>query len=222
MELIEDTAFGRRLLAGVIERKVGGRRSNTEEPHLSDLIYCLTRSYWSRRDTEAGTIESMQHTPKTLLMFAIGIGLEQVLLRPQSEPRRGVFDGVQYEMDAFTEDGWLVEYKSTRMGIKKFIEEMPEGWYRQLLGYMKIAGVAKAKLAVMFIIPAELVVWEVRAEQEEVDANWKWIVERRNVFNEFRVRGKPPTAFKYNEKWECKDCSFKVLCDIEEAKSARG
>jgi hypothetical protein len=43
-------------------------------PHLSEVIYCLTKSYFERTDP-------IQVTEKELLYFSIGFALEDVLLR---------------------------------------------------------------------------------------------------------------------------------------------
>ncbi len=150
-------------------------------------------------------------------MFAIGVALEDVMLRPIGDSKTGTFEGIQFEMDAVV-DGELVEFKSTRMGVKRMTNDFPIGYYRQLLGYMKMQGVLRAKFTVMFIIPAELITWEVEVTQEELDRNWEWVVGRRDLRNRFVETGEIPQPFTFNEDYECKDCPFKMLCDIEAAK----
>lgn len=219
MKLTEDTAFTERILDGVLEKMLGRydkrkRWQKDEDPHLSELLYCLTSSYWQGRDSQG----SITHSPKTRLRFAIGVALEDIMLRPVGESQAGTFEGVQYEMDAITEDEHLVEFKSTRMGVKRFTEDFPIGYYRQLLGYMKVYGVTKAKFTVMFIIPPELITWEVEVTQEEVDRNWEWVQERKQIREDCMKEGTIPLPFTFNEEHECKDCPFKLLCDMEAAK----
>jgi hypothetical protein len=222
MKLTEDAAFTERILDGVLDKMLGKydkrkRWQKDEDPHLSELLYCLTSSYWQGRDDQ-GTIT---HSSKTRLRFAIGVALEEIMLRPVGDSETGTFEGVQYEMDAVTEDDHLVEFKSTRMGVKRFTTDFPIGYYRQLLGYMKIHGVVKAKFTVMFIIPPELITWEVEVTQEAVDTNWVWVQNRRYDRERFMEDGTIPPPFTTNEKYECKDCAFKLLCDIEAAREGR-
>lgn len=222
MKLTEDTTFSVRILDGVLAKMLGKyddrkRWQKDEDPHLSELLYCLTSAYWQGRDDQG----MITHSPKTRLRFAIGVALEEIMLRPVGEGQTGTFEGVQYEMDAVTEDKHLVEFKSTRMGVKRFTESFPIGYYRQLLGYMKIHGVTKAKFTVIFIIPPELITWEVEVTQEEVDRVWKWVQERKGIREHHMKEGTIPPPFTSNEEYECKDCAFKLLCDIEAAKEGR-
>lgn len=221
MKLTEDTAFSELILDGVLDRMLGRydkrkRWAKGEDPHLTELIYCLTRAYWQSRDKG----NKISFTKKIRLMFAIGVALEDVMLRPVGDAVPGTFEGVQFEMDAVTKVGDLVEFKSTRMGVKRLTEDFPINYYRQLLGYMKFHGVLKAKFVVMFIIPPELVTWEAEVTQEELDRNWNWLVDRRDLRNRFVESGEIPQPFTFNEGYECKGCAFKLLCDIEAAKGA--
>jgi len=222
MKLTEDPIFSEAILDGVLDRMLKRydnreRWVKGEDPHLSELLYCLTKSYWQSRDKD----NSITFTKKTRLMFALGVALEDVMLRPLGKSVTGTFEGIQFELDAeVAREGStdLVEYKSTRMGIKRFTEGFPIGYYRQLLGYMKMKGVLKAKFVVMFIIPADLVTWEVEVTEEEIERNWKWITDRRDLRNRFVETGEIPQPFTFNEAYECNDCTFKLLCDIEAAK----
>lgn len=223
MKLTEDPAFTEAMLDGVLDRMLNRydkreRWKKGEDPHLSELLYCLTSTYWQSRDKD----NSISFTKKTRLMFALGVALEDVMLRPLGDSVTGTFEGIQFEVDAEVDDQAggvdLVEYKSTRMGIKRFTEDFPIGYYRQLLGYMKMKGVLKAKFVVMFIIPPELVTWEAEVTEEEIERNWNWIKDRRDLRNRFVQTGEIPQPFTFNEDYECKACAFKLLCDIEAAK----
>src|SRR5437667_6697 len=52
-------------------------------PHLTELISCLTKSYYNRYDP-------LPINPQTALIFVMGIGLEEALLRPHKE-RKAVY-----------------------------------------------------------------------------------------------------------------------------------
>ncbi len=220
MKLTEDQEFNQVILDALLEKMLGRygdreRWTPLERPHLSELLYCLTKSYWQARD-KSGTVS---FSTKTRVMFALGVALEDIMMRPVGDSEVGTFEGVQFEMDAVTTKGEKVEYKSKRMGVKRFTEDFPIGYYRQVLGYMKMHGVLKAKFVVIFIIPAELITWEVEVSQEELDKNWEWIKNRRDLRNRFVESREIPQPFTFNEEYECKGCNFRLLCDIEGAKA---
>jgi len=68
MKLTEDTAFSARILDGVLDRMLGKydnrkRWQKDEDPHLSELLYCLTSAYWQGREEERNNIDSPYFEP---------------------------------------------------------------------------------------------------------------------------------------------------------------
>ena len=55
--------------------------------------------------------------------------------------------------------------------------------------------------------------------QEELDDNWNWLLERKQIIEDFTDRDKPPTPFQYRSfEKECgrgtpNACEFLALCD---------
>ena len=177
-------------------------------PHVTELIYCLTKGWNDRYDP-------LPLTAKETCLFSIGVGLGEVLLVPHRQEVSGELEGIHYSIDFMTKDTEVLgELKSTRMGTKKDPSDFPGGWMKQLLAYMKTAGSLKATYAIMYVIPAMFRAWEVTATQEEVDSNWTWLQARKVQYMDFIERGEKPTSFEYNEDWECNNCRYKLPCDM--------
>ncbi len=135
-------------------------------PHLTEVLYCLTRSYFDRTDP-------LPITKKELLYFAVGFGLEAVLLRGEpklcpclsisdegwvdgqvhsdcqckgsgivtGEPQSQQLDGLWLTPDYIDLQGVGVDLKSTRMwstpeGVPKM--GWPDSWLEQFKGYAKL------------------------------------------------------------------------------------
>ena len=128
----------------------------TQRPgvHQSDLSYCLSKAYWNR-------VDPMPPTEHEVLLFAIGFGMERVLLSREETPAEIVVDGISLSLDTIKLFG-PVDLKTTRMSPTKDKGcvvcgqprsghpgqsqghkyepdrgdfNMPEGWKRQFMAY---------------------------------------------------------------------------------------
>lgn len=157
------------------------------------------------------------------MLFVVGVGLEQVLLKQHRQHIGGVHDGIYYDIDFLDYEGETGELKSTRISGEKFLERIPSTWIKQVLGYLKVRGRTQITLPAMHLMGdykppfPELRVWKGTATQEEIDDNWRWMLQRRNVYLDHIERDEPPKQFIYNEKWECDYCPYKLLCDARES-----
>ena len=206
MEWRENPALADHLLSLIAE----DMKLNKPLPHVTELIYCLTRSWMDR-------FEPLPLTAKETCLFSIGVGLGDVLLVPHRQEVSGKLEGIHYSIDFMTTSegqmGPPGELKSTRISIKKDPADFSSGWKKQLLAYMKTANSLTATYAIMYVIPAMFKAWEVAATQEEVDANWTWLQARKVQYMDFIGRREKPTPFKYNEDWECKSpCRYLLVC----------
>ncbi len=182
-------------------------------PHVTELIYCLTKGYWERTNP-------LPREPKTTCMFAIGVNLADVMLKGLRQEVAGKLDGIHSSVDLLMPDGRMGEFKTTRYAVGKPPEQWSTGWHKQLKAYMKIRGVTEAVFAVMYVIPAEFKTFEVTATREDVDQNWTYLLARRVQYMECMDNDPPfmPTPFAYRDSnWECKGCQYKTLCDAEAA-----
>ncbi len=219
MDWKENPQLGDRLLALIAE----DMKLDKPLPHVTELIYCLTRSYHDRFDY-------IPLSPKEIVLFSIGVELGSGMLRKHRQEVSGVLDGIHYSIDfmdpeggspeAATMGGRLGELKSTRMSLKKLPVDFPVTWMKQLLSYMKCQGSTQAIYSVVYVQPAVFKTWEVTATQQEVDDNWTWLVERKELYMDFIGKGEVPTPFTYNESWECKFCRYKLICDSRGALDA--
>lgn len=189
---------------------------------VTGLIYCLTKAHFEK---QAGGIDPDR---RTLLFFTTGLALEQVILNSVLEgkqnPVAGEFEGISYHIDNWDEDLQLVdEFKSTRKSMTGFPvgDELSREWHKQFMSYLKMKGTLKGRFIILQVIRPDLIAFDCEYTQEEIDENWEWILERKAVVEEFEKLGKPPTPFMYNESWECKNCTFKMICDVMGEKNER-
>lgn len=167
------------------------------------------------------------HTDQTKVYFLIGLGLEQAILgKRQLLEKSGQYDGVYYHLDSL-DAGWF-ELKSTRKSPNPRKDGSTSGGaegylssgfaLRQFLSYAKTQGLLELDLGIIWLIQGQFDVYRVRFTREEVDANWEWLAPRRDAFNKAMESGTPPKAFAYNEDWECKSCSYQMLCAYNQLK----
>lgn len=212
MDWKENPQLADRLLALIAE----DMKLDKHLPHVTELIYCLTRSYYDRFDY-------IPLAPKEVVLFSIGVELGKGMLRNHRKEVDGVLDGIHFSIDFMDPEGGdsqdammggrLGELKSTRMGLKKLPDDFPVTWMKQLWAYMKCQDSTQAIYSVVYVQPAVMKTWEVTAKQWEVDENWNWLLSRYAIYMDFIGKGETPTPYTYNEDWECRNCRYKLLCE---------
>ena len=186
------------------------------QPSVTGMIKCLTKTFYENYYTA-----SSNRIPdrETLLLFSTGLGLERVILNDMQRSEAGTFEGVGYHMDHFGGDTDFIEFKSTRLSLKNAPENYNMGWQRQWMAYAKAKGITSGKFVALHLMGSynppfpQLVAWDVETTQEEVDLNWEWIQIRKDIYLDAVAKGEAPAPFTYNEDWECKNCSWKMICD---------
>ena len=188
-------------------------------PHVTELIYCLTRSYWDRLDP----IEPTDHE---LLLFAVGFGLEEMLLRQEGqEPPKAIeLDGITLTPDYIALRGGMVDLKSTRAYPDKVTREPGKGWsetwQEQFMAYAKAFGKLEYTVTVVYIIPAEVASFTFVFTEAELGANWQKMLQRKAQYMEALEAGKVPTPFTTNREWECRFCRYLGRCNSLVGKEA--
>lgn len=212
MELVEDPALRQSILDILVEEyKLHEPRSGI---HASDLIYCITKSYWNKVDYQPPTeSESM--------MFSIGLGLERVIIQFGATRVAPLFvEGVHLSPD-FLINSIHSELKTTRFGVGK----VPDTWIKQVMAYCYATDIPIYNLAVLHIIQAQLIAYRVVFTQEELEENWGWMLNRKEVLEDALhtyVEDQShnpaslihPREFTFNEDWECGYCRYKLRCDL--------
>jgi len=95
MEWVEDSSLATRMLNDLGEEIWIDKHL----PHVTELIYCLTKSWYQRR-------KPLPFTPREVLLFATGVGMEGVLLKQHKQQVEGVLDGIGYATDFLTYEGY--------------------------------------------------------------------------------------------------------------------
>lgn len=181
-------------------------------PHLAELVYCLTRSYYDR-------MEPLPPTEREILLFAVGLGLERLLLKGQRLAVVGQCEGIHYSPDFIALTDLPGELKTTRSSSSKFGESFfPETWKRQILGYMRCLEVTEYELVVLFLMGnwkppfPDLVSYRVVADEAEILENWRWLQERKQIYLAAIESGIAPPVKIFAEDWECKECRYHLRC----------
>ena len=171
--------------------------------HLTDLTLCLRKAYF-RKQGMAPPI-----TERQCMFYIAGLAIQDYLLEPYNVTTQK--DGIICSPDFCSVKG-LEEVKSTRMSSHKFDPEDITHWKRQILGYMEALEVTEANLVVFFIIEASLQVWSAKATEEEIEANWEWLLERKIELENAIARMQLPPYPDAEERWQCRNCECAELC----------
>lgn len=230
MEIVQDPEFKKQIELRLAQKRNSQNEARVDGLHLTALTYCITKAYWDvklRPKQVEGEPQpvAFQFDEKTLHMFAIGFGLEQVLLEEPDDKHRvepkqweGMWVSPDYVMTG--DSGEFGELKSTRLGFNRGEPRYPwpANWIRQMLGYALAYGQSVYHLAVFLVIPAELHTRKFIFSAEDRAQFYDWLMWRRDKLLEaFETMEKPPEPFKYNMKWECKNCPAITYCQLAES-----
>lgn len=191
-------------------------RERREGIHLSTLIYCLTRSYF---DNQSST--PIVPTDEEVMLFALGWGLQDVLTPKGTSTPILEKDGIKYSPDfIFQLASWNVELKTTRMSAKKGeSRDFPETWIEYMKGGCFITQKNTYELSVLYILgkyspPFPLLAsYHFEFSDDELYANWDYILSRWKVYDDAITNNTPSEPFKYCKGWECKNCRYKMVCE---------
>jgi hypothetical protein len=180
--------------------------------HLSTLIYCLTRSWFDQVQDE-----EVLPTDDEIMLFSLGIGLQNELTPPQATTPVFTEEGIIYSPDMiFKLNDWQVELKTTRSGMKRYVEgEYPETWIEYIKGGCHILQSDTYDLSVFYV--SERPIPKIKSEtlifdKSELDNNWEYIRSRKAVYDEALSTHTPPSPFIHCKKWECKSCRYLTVC----------
>jgi hypothetical protein len=181
--------------------------------HLSTLVYCLTRSFLDQAT-------ATEPTDSEIMLFSLGLGLQDVLTPPDAITPVYEKDGIIYSPDfRLVLDGITCELKTTRASSNKYIEAFPETWIEYIKGGCHILGIHEYELATFYMlgnykppfpdIDPETLIFE----SEELEENWIYLLGRRDVYLAALEGNKPPKPKQYCKDWECEHCRYKTTCD---------
>lgn len=201
--------------------------------HLTDLIYCLTRSWFDKR-------YPLPPTDEEVLLFALGWGLQKVLVPEDQEAEEIICDGIHLSPDFMSIGGVLAELKTTRQSSRrknesKQYEPSPfsESWVEQMKGYcyaQKLVDYGPGSrmlelgssydLLVLHMMGnyappfPSLVGWRVTFTPEELKEFWTYMLERKVILDAAIETEMPPDPFTANKEWECGNCRYASRCQL--------
>ena len=192
--------------------------------HLTDLIYCLTRSYWDKTDP-------LPPTDDEVMLFALGWGLQQVLVPREQDAEVLVVDGIYLSPDFISLGGVMAELKATRQSSRK---KMPNGqyepspfsetWVEQMMGYCYATRIAGNEWPIYELLilhmmgnyspPFPLLKgWRVEFTPEELKEFWATMLVRKAILNDcLERRHSPPEPKLWCKEWECESCRYSIRC----------
>jgi len=189
--------------------------------HLTDLIYCLSRSYWDK-------VMPLPYEKQEAITMALGIGFERVLIPEEMRAKPGTCDGVDYSPDFWFRGDIPSEMKTTRMSTKKTHErQFPETWLQQIKGYCYGEKKLEYGLGIVHLMGGykppfpEILAVKFVFTQKELQDNWDFLMWRKNIYIQSFADQKPPTPTKFCQSWECQYCRYAksaIHCNIKVAK----
>jgi hypothetical protein len=196
--------------------------------HLSTLVYCLTRSFFDAHS-------AVEPTDEELMLFALGYGLQDVLTPPDATTPTLELEGIIYRPDMLlhlpgSAELQLIEVKTTRMSSKR--PDLPDTWLEYIKGgcYIRqrnshnLEGCRTYDLVILYLMGnyappfPTIAACRLEFEQQELDENWKYLLNRKQVYQGCLDLNAPPTPYawcKVDDKgkmWECANCRYKMQC----------
>ena len=235
MNKIENPELSRKILNHLTELYSINRKR--EGIHLSTLVYCLTRSFFD-------TVAPIEATDEEVMLFSLGLGLQDVLTPSEAEVPVYEQDGVFFSPDFLlrirterdktklsTTSGNLpewqpdieydyVELKTTRMSSNK--EELPETWLEYIMGGCYIRKVNTYNLSVLHMLGnyrppfPELKSYILEFTDDELETNWHYLMARKRVLQDSLLNNTPPAPKVWCKDWECKNCRYALQCSAIE------
>jgi len=213
MERIPNPELDRLILDHLAEKyKIKQPR---EGIHLSTLVYCLTRSFFDTR----GAVEP---TDEEVMLFSLGLGLQDVLTPAGAETPVYELDGIMFSPDFVLriQSEQYCELKTTRMSLKRAKEALPETWIEYIMGGCYMRQVNTYELSGLYMMgnyapPFPQIYSEtLRFTDEELLLNWDHIIQRRDDYLDCLAKNTPPTPYVYCKDWECNYCRHKMTCQV--------
>lgn len=193
-------------------------REKREGIHISTLTYCLTSSFLTYQ-------QAAEPTDEEVLLFALGLGLQDVLTPKGAEPQVFELDGVTFSPDMqFSLPSYkrLVELKTTRRTARKHwsVEGIPETWLEYIKGGCFVRKEEEYDLSVLYLMgsyspPFPVVISEtIKFTEDELQENWQCMLQRKKVYERALEVNLPPKPQEWCKGWECEHCRYKLLCGV--------
>jgi hypothetical protein len=225
MKRVENPELANKILEYLaVKYKLREIRTLEDGVHLSSTVYCRTRGYFDSSNEGIGA------TRQELMLFALGYGLQDVMTPPDASAPMYECEGIIYRPDLlFEANNQLVEVKTTRKSSKPhFIDDewLPETWMKYIKGGCYIRKTNRYDLVVLYLMGnyappfPQIYADTLYFEDYELEENWREVIANRDVLLNAKKTGVPPTPFQHCYQWECKDCRYKMVCEVLSRESA--
>lgn len=179
-------------------------KDRREGIHLSDIVYCLTKSFFNHK-------QMIEPTDEEIMLFVIGLGLQDILTPKEAIVPMYEKDGITFSPDFRLKIGKseFHELKTARLSMKTLLESLPETWLEYIKGGCFMRGVTSYELTVLLLMGTyappfpKLYSETLVFEEQELSDNWNEIVARKAVFDKALATNKPPTPGIWCKGWEC-------------------
>jgi len=183
-----------------------------ESNHLSSYITCRTKSFLDQKQTA-------EPTDQEVMLFALGYGLQDVLTPKDATAPVIEKNGIIYRPDMILSNR-LNEIKTTRKSAKyHFMEDsLPVTWVDYMMGGCYMMERTEYDLIILYMMGnysppfPEIYAETVQFDKEELELNWRMIIDYKSVLDGATAKGVPPEPFKHCYDWECKYCRYKLVC----------
>ena len=215
MEVTIDIPFRRKLIDKIIAREFNIR----EGVHCSDLLHCLNKSALRR-------LNPIKESDERVLLYSLGYASQRWLVGKLKDEDTILLDGIQVTPDA-VEDGCVWELKATYASSNRPITDNI-AYIRQLMCQCKVTNTTTARLSRFEIMGdwkfkegakrPTLSVFYFTFTPEEIDANWKWLLERKDLFESIlKTKKRLPklVVLPAGQGFECKGCEYAETCTPE-------
>lgn len=226
MKVSENTKVRDNVMKGL-----AGERFTPKTYSITRLVQCPRKTYYLMKGMRAVTTDSGNLS----MARGRGIGREIQTTFEKTEVRVEK-DRIRGDIDAIDER--IVEVYSTNMSLGKVQKDeakVPEVFrkkVKQLMAYCYMTGVKTGDLLVYFMsgdytrftealgikvytgVQPELKCWTLEFTNEELEENWKGILNNKEEIELALKSGRPPLIA--GEKWECSYCAYSYICLGEE------
>jgi len=182
-----------------------------ENIHLTDLVFCLRRSFFRRRVN----IPPTDHEVLLWLSGRAHHGLLEPQVREVKLERDGII-GTADGIELVDRTVIIQEVKTTRSSSKHSVLEQKH-WLVQGMGYCSLAGADILVLIVLHLLGnwrppfPELRAWRITFTKNELEDNWCYLLARRDILVDSLERGIAPD-FRHHYNFECKSCALADAC----------
>jgi hypothetical protein len=164
--------------------------------------------------------DDLEPTDREIMLFAIGLGLQDILTPKQAVVPVFEKGGVIFSPDFMFPIGNIYcELKTTRASLKKNLVSLPEVWVEYIMGGCFLRETNTYELSGLYILGSyappfpEIYSETLVFDDDEIYENWERLMERKVVYEKALETNQPPTPFKYCKKWECDHCRYSLQCN---------